>query len=92
MHIDALMQTCYYVDKGDKTMRTTITINDKLFRTLKIRAAETDESISQFIEKAIKYQILEDFEDIEDAAKRQNEPSYSFNDLVAEFKAEGLLK
>jgi Arc/MetJ family transcription regulator len=72
-------------------MRTTITINDKLFRALKMRAAETDESISQFVENAVKYQVLEDFEDIEDAVKRQNEPAHSFNDLVAQFKAEGLL-
>ena len=72
-------------------MRTTITINDKLFRALKVRAAETDESISQFVENAVKYQVLEDFEDIEDAIKRKEEPAYSFDDLVAQFKAEGLL-
>jgi uncharacterized protein YjbK len=72
-------------------MRTTITINDKLFRALKMRAAETDETISQLVEDAVKYQVLEDFEDIEDAAKRQNEPAHSFDDLVKQFKAEGLL-
>lgn len=72
-------------------MRTTITINDKLFRVLKMRAAETDESISQFVEDAVKYQILEDFEDIEDAVRRENEPTHSFDDLVKQFKAEGLL-
>lgn len=72
-------------------MRTTITLNDKLFRTLKMRAAESDETISQLIENAIKYQVLEDLEDIEDAVKRENEPAYSFDDLVKQFKAEGLL-
>ena len=72
-------------------MRTTITINDKLFRLLKMRAADTDESISQLVEHAIKYQVLEDFEDIEDAAKREDEPTYSFDDLVLQFKTEGLL-
>lgn len=72
-------------------MRTTITINDKLFRTLKLRAAETDESVSKLVENAVKYQILEDFEDIEDASKREFEPTHSFDKLVAQFKAEGLL-
>ena len=72
-------------------MRTTITINDKLFRALKVRAAESDESISQIVENAVKYQILEDLEDIEDATKRQQEPAYSFDELVRQFKAEGLL-
>ncbi len=72
-------------------MRTTITINDKLFRALKMRAAETDESISQLVEDAVKYQVLEDFEDIEDAEKREHESTHSFDALVKQFKAEGLL-
>ena len=72
-------------------MRTTITINDKLLRTLKLRAAESDSSVSAIIEDAVKYQILEDFEDIEDAQKRSSESEYSFNELVKQYKAEGLL-
>lgn len=72
-------------------MRTTITLNDKLFRTLKIRAAESDLTISALVEDAIKYQMLEDFEDIEDAQSRAKEQEYSFANLVTEYKAEGLL-
>ena len=72
-------------------MRTTITINDTLFRALKMRAVEADESVSKLVEDAVKYQILEDLEDIEDAKVRENEPNYSFDKLVASFKAEGLL-
>lgn len=72
-------------------MRTTITINDKLLRTLKLRAAASDTSVSALVEDAVKYQILEDFEDIEDAGQRNTEPAYSFSDLVKEYKAEGLL-
>ena len=72
-------------------MRTTITFNDSIFRALKLRSVENNETISQFVENAVKYQVLEDLEDIEDAQKRQNEPSYSFTDLVKQFKAEGLL-
>ena len=72
-------------------MRTTITLNDKVFRALKLRAAESDETISQLVEDAVKYQLLEDLEDIEDAKKRKDEPVHSFDALVAEFQAEGLL-
>jgi predicted transcriptional regulator len=72
-------------------MRTTITINDKLLRTLKLRAAESDTSVSAIVEDAVKYQMLEDFEDIEDAQSRADEPQYSFNELVKQYKAEGLL-
>lgn len=73
------------------TMRTTITLNDKLYRALKIRAAESNESISKIVEDALKYQMLEDVYDIEQAKKRENEPTHSFDELVAEFKREGLL-
>lgn len=72
-------------------MRTTLTINDELFRALKIRSAESEESISQIVEDAVKYRLLEDAEDIEDALKSKNEPVYNFDDLVKKFKAEGLL-
>lgn len=72
-------------------MRTTVTIHDKLYKALKQRALDSDESVSTVIENAIKYQILEDLEDLEDAKRRSKEVSYSFNELVDELKAEGLL-
>jgi len=72
-------------------MRTTITLNDKLYRALKVRAAETDVSVSAIVEQAVAHQLLEDLEDIEDAKQRQHEPVDSFDSLVKEFKAEGLL-
>lgn len=72
-------------------MRTTISFNDTVFRALKMRAIESDESVSKLVEDAVKYQLLEDLEDIEDAQARENEPVYSFDDLVAKFKTEGLL-
>jgi predicted DNA-binding protein len=72
-------------------MRTTITINDKLYKVLKVQAAQTGESLSSLVEDAIKYQLLEDAEDIAIAKSREKESTYSFDELVKEFKAEGLL-
>jgi predicted transcriptional regulator len=72
-------------------MRTTITLNDKLYRALKIRAAESDESISSLVEDAVKYQILEDLDDLKVAKERENEPSIDFDEFVKELKADGLL-
>lgn len=72
-------------------MRTTVTLNDAIARQLKLRAADSDMSVSELIEDAVKYQLLEDYEDIEDAQKRSNEPTYLFDNLVKEFKSEGLL-
>ncbi len=72
-------------------MRTTITMNDTVFRALKIRAAESDESVSKIIEDAVKYQVLEDLQDIEIANSRVNEPRYSYDAVADKFKREGLI-
>lgn len=72
-------------------MRTTVTINDKLYKALKLRAVETDSSVSSLIEDAIKFQILEDFEDIQTAKKRANQDEFLFEDLVKQYKAENIL-
>ncbi len=68
-----------------------MTINDKLYMALKRRAFESGETVSTLVEDAIKHQVLEDAEDLEDAQKRYGDPRYEFADLVREFKAEGLL-
>lgn len=72
-------------------MRTTIVINDKLYHLLKQRALDSGQSVSGYIEDAVKQQILEDFEDIEDAEKQRNETVYSFDNLVQTLKDEDLL-
>jgi plasmid stability protein len=72
-------------------MRTTVNINDKVYRSLKVRAAESDTSVSAIIEEAVMFQLLEDLEDIEDAKHRRYEKTESFDTLLKEFKAEGLL-
>jgi len=72
-------------------MRTTITINDKIYKTLKLRAVESGESVSAMIEDAVKYQILEDLEDIQAFEERKDEPALDFKTFVAELKADGLL-
>ncbi|MBW3538027.1 hypothetical protein KY386_00870 [Candidatus Parcubacteria bacterium] len=72
-------------------MRTTVTINDKVYQALKLRAVQSNQTVSALVEDAIKYQLLEDMEDIEDAKRREQEPTESFDELVKQFRAEGLL-
>ncbi len=72
-------------------MRTTITINDKLFKSLKVYAASTGTTLSSVVEDALKYQLLEEADDIQTAKDRANEPLAPFDKLVSEFKASGIL-
>ena len=40
----------------------------------------------EYVKDAIKFQSLEDLEDIEEAKKRDTESNHSFHDLIVEFK------
>ncbi len=57
--------------------RTTVTLPITVYRALKVRAAETDQTVSGLIEDAVKYQIMEDLEDTEAVRKRAKEPTRS---------------
>ena len=72
-------------------MRTTITLNDKIYKALRIRAAESGESVSSVIEDAVKEQVLEDLEDLQRVKERENESAIDFHSFVKELKADGLL-
>ena len=72
-------------------MRTTVTIDDKLYKALKLRAVETDTSVSNLIEDAIKIQILEDFDDIQSAKSRDKEEDLMFDSLVKQYKNENII-
>lgn len=72
-------------------MRTTLTLNDKVYKALKIRAAESGKSISTMVEDALKEQLLEDLEDFATVKERENEPAVDFKTFVKELKADGLI-
>lgn len=72
-------------------MRTTITLNDKIYKAVRIRAAESGNTFSGIVEDAIKEQILEDLDDLQTVKARENEPAIDFKTFVKELKADGLL-
>ena len=72
-------------------MRTTITLNDKIYKAVKIRAAESGDTFSGIVEDAIKEQVLEDLDDLRTVKARENEPAIDFKSFVKELKADGLL-
>jgi hypothetical protein len=72
-------------------MRTTITLNDKIYKAIRVRAAESGESVSSVIEDAIKEQVLEDLDDLQAVKERGNESALDFRVFVEELKADGLL-
>ena len=71
--------------------RTTLYLDPKIHRALKVKAAITDRSISELINEALIEALREDQVDLEAFRKRSKEPSRPFEKVLAELKRDGLL-
>ena len=71
--------------------RATIYFDQDLHRTLKLKAAATDHSISELVNEAVRYTLAEDAEDIEAYKFRKNDPLLSFEEVLKGLKNSGKL-
>jgi len=71
------------------TKRTTIYLDPDLHRALRIKAAETEHSISELVEEAIKFSLAEDSIDLAAFEQRRDEPSMAFEDVVKNLQKNG---
>jgi len=69
--------------------RATVYFDPFLHRALRLKAAETDRSISELVNEAVKAALAEDASDIEAFEDRENEPDYKFEDVVKDLKRRG---
>ena len=72
-------------------MRTTLYLNPKIRRALKIKAATTDRSISDLVNEALVEALREDAIDLEAFKERTKESSRPFEKILAELKRDRLL-
>ncbi len=66
--------------------RATVYIDSELHRALRLKAAETDCSISDLVNDAVKLALAEDAEDFEVFETREQEADYVFVDVVKDLK------
>ena len=69
--------------------RATVYFDPYLHRALRLKAAETDRSISDFVNEAVKAALAEDANDIEAFDDRAKEPDYAFEGVVTNLKRRG---
>jgi len=69
--------------------RATIYFDPDVHRVLKIKAASTNKSISEIVDTAIRQELTQDEEDLRILEERVHEPSYSFEEVLKELKADG---
>ncbi len=74
---------------GTAQKRVTVYFDPYLHRALRLKAAETDRSISELVNEAVKAALAEDANDIEAFEVREKEPDYAFEDVVKDLKRRG---
>ena len=73
------------------TKRAAVYLDASLHRALRLKAAETDTSISELVNKAVRRALAEDAEDLAAFRERAEEPTLAFEELVWDLKRRGQL-
>lgn len=71
--------------------RATVYFDFQLHRALRMKAAETDESISDLVNAAVRRSLAEDAEDLAAFEERAREPSLAFEAVLKDLKKHGKL-
>ena len=71
--------------------RATIYFDPSLHRALRVKAAETDRSLSDLVNEAVKLSLVEDAEDLAACEERAIEPDLRFEDVVKDLKRSGTI-
>ncbi len=73
------------------TTRATVYLEAPLHRALRLKAAETDASISELVNAAVRRSLAEDADDLAAFRDRAKEPRISFEAVVRDLKKRGKL-
>ena len=66
--------------------RATVYFNPRVHRALRLKAAETDQSVSDIVNEAVTLSLQEDAEDLAAFDERAHEPNVRFIDAVKDMK------
>jgi len=69
--------------------RATVYLDLAIHRALRLKAAETDRTMSDLVNEAVKLSLLEDAEDLAAFDERTSEPNLPFEDVVKELRRRG---
>jgi hypothetical protein len=83
-HLDAIFTPIMNAVK-----RSTVYFDPDLHRALRLKAAETDRSLSELVNEAVRLTLAEDAEDLAAFEERAAEPSISFDEAIKALKRSG---
>jgi hypothetical protein len=71
--------------------RATVYFEEPVHKALRLKAAETDQSVSDLVNRAVRMSLAEDAEDLAAFRERETEPTLAFEEFVADLKRRGEL-
>ncbi len=71
--------------------RATVYFDPGIHRALRVKAAETEQSVSELVNAAVRLSLAEDAEDLAAFDARASEPSVAFADVLKDMKRRGKL-
>ena len=76
---------------GSIAKRATIYFDPALHRALRVKAADTERSVSDLVNEAVRLSLTEDAEDLAAFEERATEPNLTFEDVVKDLKRSGAI-
>lgn len=77
---------------SNDTTKTTLYLSSTVRKALKKRIVDTNQTMSEYVDRAVAYAIAEDLEDIEAIEARRIEPTESLEEFLKALKADGLIQ
>jgi hypothetical protein len=71
--------------------RATVYFEPSLHRALRVKAAETEQSVSELVNAAVRSSLAEDADDLAAFEARAKEPNLDFEDVLKDLKRRGKL-
>jgi hypothetical protein len=71
--------------------KSTLYLEDSIHQALRLKAAETKQSMSELVNDALKASLQEDLEDIKSWRERKDEETYRYEEFVELLKKDGIL-
>ena len=74
-----------------ESKRATVYLDSDLHRALKIKSAQSDQTLSELVNLAVRLSLAEDHEDLLAFEERKEESNLDFEEVLKELKSSGKL-
>lgn len=76
---------------AELSKRSTVYFEPELHHALRLKAANSHQSVSELVNEAVRIALREDQEDLSVFEERADEPSLSYEELLKDLKSHGKL-